>query len=108
MCHQTVGLVARSLEEAGTPTVVIGSARDVVEQVSVPRFVFTDLPLGNPCGPPGDREAQHLVVETALKLFDTAFAPRTTVQAAVSWPDHQWRSSYMAIGSPDGRSSGRK
>ena len=98
-----MSLASRQLEEAGRPTVVIGSARDIVEQAGVARFVFTDLPLGNPCGPPGDREAQRLVVETALQLFETAFAPRTTVQAPVRWPDHRWRSTYMAIGSPDGR-----
>lgn len=98
-----MSLVARHLEEAGYPTVVIGSARDIVEQAAVARFVFTDLPLGNPCGPPGDREAQGLVVDTALQLFDSAFLPRTTVQAPVNWPDHDWRASYMSIGSPDGR-----
>ncbi len=82
---------------------IIGSARDIVEQAAVARFVFTDLPLGNPCGPPGDREAQRLVVDTALALFDSAFGPRTTVQAPVQWPDNEWRTTYMAIGSPDGR-----
>ena len=32
------------------PTVIVGSARDVVEECGVPRFVFSDFPLGNPCG----------------------------------------------------------
>ena len=100
-----MSLVARHLEEAGIPTVVVGSARDIVEQAAVARFVFTDLPLGNPCGPPGDKYAQHTVIDTALRLFESAFAPRTTVQAPVTWPDHLWRSSYMAIGDPDGRSA---
>lgn len=100
-----MSLVARHLEDVGISTVIIGSARDVVEQAAVPRFVFTDLPLGNPCGPPGDGAAQRLVVGTALRLFETAFSPRTTVQAPVHWPDHEWRRTYMAIGSPDGRRS---
>lgn len=100
-----MSLVARHLEGAGIPTVVIGSARDIIEQAAVSRFVFTDLPLGNPCGPPGDREAQRLVVDTALRLFDSAFQARTTVQAPVSWPDHDWRNTYMTIGSPDGRTA---
>ncbi len=101
-----MSLVARHLEEAGIPTVIVGSARDIVEQAAVARFVFTDLPLGSPCGPPGDREAQHVVVDTTLKLFESAFGPRTTVQAPVRWPDHDWRATYMAIGSPDGRNRG--
>lgn len=98
-----MSLVARHLEQAGFPSVVVGSARDIVEQAAVARFVFTDLPLGNPCGPPGDPDAQRLVVDTALNLFESAFLPRTTVQAPVKWPDNDWRASYMAIGSPDGR-----
>lgn len=86
---------------------IIGSARDIVEQAGVARFVFTDLPLGNPCGPPGDRFAQRLVVGSALRLLESAFQSQTTVQAPVHWPDHEWRRSYMAIGSPDGRRSAK-
>ena len=52
VCHQTLSLVARHLEANGLPTVIIGSALDVVEHCGVPRFLFTDFPLGNPCGHP--------------------------------------------------------
>ena len=31
MCHQTVSLIARFLEENGIPTVVMGCAKDIVE-----------------------------------------------------------------------------
>lgn len=77
------------------PTVVVGSARDVVEECGVARFVFTDLPLGNPCGRPHDRPAQALVVEMALDLLVSATAPRTTVQAPLVWSaDESWRDVY--------------
>ena len=62
MCHQTVSLTARHLEENGIPTVVVGSARDVVEECGVARFLFTDFPLGNPCGKPGEVEMQRSIV----------------------------------------------
>ena len=55
MCHQTVSLAARHLEANGIPTVVIGSARDIVEECGVARFLFSDFPLGNGAGKP--REA---------------------------------------------------
>lgn len=76
---------------------IIGSARDIVEECRVPRFVFTDLPLGNPCGPPGDRSAHDLTLHYALDLLERAFAPETTVQAPVRWPDDRWRASYMRV-----------
>ncbi len=76
---------------------IIGSARDIVEECRVPRFVFTDLPLGNPCGPPGDRSAHDLTLHHALDLVEHAFAPETTVQASIRWPTDDWRSSYMRV-----------
>ena len=95
MCHQTVSLVANHLEAAGIPTVVIGSARDIVEEHGVARFVFTDFPLGNPCGRPWEAAMQRAIVMLALDLHDTAIAPRTTVQAPFRWPGDEWRERYM-------------
>ncbi len=97
MCHQTVSLVARNLEENGIATVVIGSARDVVEECGVARFLFTDFPLGNPCGRPGDVEMQRAIVGSALDLLERTWAPRTTLQAPVRWPDDQWRHNFMRV-----------
>ena len=63
-----MSLVARHLEANGIPTVVIGSALDVVEHCGVARFVFTDFPLGNPCGHPYARDMQKSIVAQALRL----------------------------------------
>ena len=52
VCHQTVCLAARMLEENGISTVVMGCAKDIVEYVGVPRFLFSDFPLGNAAGRP--------------------------------------------------------
>jgi hypothetical protein len=91
-------LVARRLETNGISTVVIGSARDIVEQCGVPRFVFTDFPLGNPCGRPDDAAMQTAIVGIALDLLETARRPRTTVQTPFSWDaTGEWRSAYMQI-----------
>lgn len=80
------------------PTVVVGSARDIVEHCGVARFCFTDYPLGNPCGRPGDVEEQRSVVEAALDLLETATAPRTTVQTPLVWDDSgAWRTRFMRV-----------
>ena len=98
-----MSLVARALEAEGISTVVVGSGRDIVEHCGVPRFLFTDFPLGNPCGPPYERQAQAEIAAQALDLFETATAPRTTVQAPQLWPEGEgWRHVYNYIG-PENR-----
>ena len=100
MCHQTIGLIARHLEEAGIPTVVAGSARDIVEECGVARFVFTDFPLGNPTGKPGDADMQRAIVSTGLELLVHAWMPRTTVQTPFVWDaddNDGWRDHFMRV-----------
>ena len=88
MCHQTVSLAARHLEANGIPTVIMGCAKDIVEYVGVPRFLFSDFPLGNPAGRPNDPESQALTLELALRVLETAPGPRTTVQSPLRWSDN--------------------
>ena len=81
---------------------MIGSARDIVEQVAVPRFLFTDFPLGNPCGRPWDVDMQLDIVHSAISLMASAFAPRTTVQSRYQWSEDQaWRDRFMEVATPD-------
>jgi hypothetical protein len=95
-----VSLGARYFEEAGIPTVVVGSARDIVEECGVARFVFVDFPLGNPCGKPGDVDMQRSIASLAMDVLENAFVPRTTVQAPFVWDeaDDDWRQRFMHVG----------
>ena len=92
-----MSLVARHFEKKGLPAVVMGSARDVVEECGVARFVFTDFPLGNPCGKPWDVEMQRAIVGTALDLLSRAWMPRTTTQTPFIWGHEEWREAYMRV-----------
>jgi D-proline reductase (dithiol) PrdB len=95
VCHQTVSLVARHLEAGGIPTVVMGCAKDIVEYCGVPRFLFSDLPLGNSAGKPFDVESQAATLELALRVLETAPGPRTTVQSPQRWhEDPAWKLDY--------------
>ena len=96
-----MSLVARHLEQAGIPTVVVGSARDIVEQCGVPRFLFTDFPLGNPCGAPYDVAMQSAIVGMALELLESAKAQRTTVQTPFRWHNDDWRRDFMRVDGED-------
>ena len=98
MCHQTVSLAARHLEAAGMPTVILGSALDVVEHCGVPRFLFTDFPLGNPCGKPFDVSMQEAIAMQGIDLLEHAERPRTTERTPFRWGDDEsWRDRYMEI-----------
>ena len=95
MCHQTVSLAARQLEATGIATVVMGCAKDIVEYCGVPRFLFSDFPLGNAAGRPNDPQSQAFTLELALRLLETAPAPRTTVQSPLRWAaDPAWKLDY--------------
>jgi hypothetical protein len=98
VCHQSVSLAARALEESGISTVILGCAKDIVEYVGVPRLLFSDFPLGNAAGRPKDIASQVLTLELALRLLETANAPRTTVQSPLKWSDtSDWKLDYCNI-----------
>ena len=98
VCHQTMSLTARHLEAAGVPTVVMGCARDIVESAGVPRFLFSDFPLGNSAGKPNDRESQRDTLARALDLLESATAPRTTVQSPQRWAtDASWKRDFYRL-----------
>jgi hypothetical protein len=90
-----VSLVARHLEANGIPTVIMGAAKDIVEHCGVPRFLFSDFPLGNSAGRPHDPESQAQTLELALRVLETAPAARTTVQSPLRWRDNAaWKLDY--------------
>jgi hypothetical protein len=98
VCHQTVSLAARHLEANGIPTVIMGCAKDIVEHCGVPRFLFSDFPLGNSAGRPFDRPSQAQTLELALRVLETAPGARTTVQSPLRWSeDASWKCDYLDL-----------
>ena len=98
VCHQTVALAARTLEENGISTVIMGCAKDIIELIGVPRFLFSDFPLGNSAGRPKDPDSQALTLELALRLLESAPGPRTTLQSPLHWAaTADWKRDYSNI-----------
>ena len=98
MCHQTVSLAARHLEENGIATLIMACAKDIVEHCGVPRFLFSDFPLGNAAGRPKNSQSQAFTLELALRVLESAPAPRTTVQSPLLWSsDPSWKLDYSNI-----------
>lgn len=95
VCHQSVSLAARTLEQAGIVSVVMGCAKDIVEHVGVPRLLFSDYPLGNAAGRPHDKLNQAETLQQALDLATSAKAPNTTVQSPHVWVGaSNWKDDY--------------
>jgi len=93
-----VSLAARHLEANGIPTVIMGCAKDIVEYCGVPRFLFSDFPLGNPAGRPHDPESQAFTLELAPRVLEAAPGPRTTMQSPLRWnADPSWKLDFSNI-----------
>jgi hypothetical protein len=93
-----VSLAARHLEANGMPTVIMGCAKDIVEHCGVPRFLWSDFPLGNSAGRPFDVESQAQTLELALRVLESAPGARTTVQSPLRWSaDAAWKRDYLDL-----------
>ena len=65
MCHRSVGLVSRAIEEEGISTVTLSMEREV----EAPRVAFVPFPYNFPVGEPGERGKHREVVLAALGLL---------------------------------------
>ena len=98
ICHQSQSLLARYLESAGIATVLMGAAKDIVEYCGVPRFLFSDFPLGNAAAKPNDVSSQDINFALALRLLESAPVARTTVQSPLVWAsDPAWKLDYSNL-----------
>ena len=77
---------------------IMGCAKDIVEQAGVPRFLFSDFPLGNSGGKPHDLESQARTMALALDLLESAIGPRTTLQSPQRWNDDvEWKLDFQNV-----------
>jgi hypothetical protein len=75
LCHQSVSLAARALEQAGLPTMTLAVDKDVVESVRPPRASFYDGELGSVAGRPNWPEHQRRILDEALRLIEPMDQP---------------------------------
>ena len=77
-----MGHVAREIEAAGIPTVVVisGAFAFRARGMKLPRTVITRHIGGRPIGAPGDVGRQRQVVRAAMRLLGTATANSTVLE----------------------------
>jgi D-proline reductase (dithiol) PrdB len=75
LCHQSISLVARAIEQAGIPTMMLAVDRGVVERVRPPRAGYYKGDLGSVAGKPGWPEYQRRLLDEALRLIEPIDQP---------------------------------
>jgi hypothetical protein len=81
-----VPVLARWIEAAGIPTVIVTMMPSVAEERRAPRIVGVEFPFGHPFGMPRDGGMQRRVLELALRILAGAAAFGTRVDLDVEWP----------------------
>ena len=70
---------------------------DIVTSCNVPRYLHNDLPLGNPLGPPYDKQAQRQSIVKALEMVEKMCVPGVSI-SALSWPaGNAWKKVYGQV-----------
>jgi D-proline reductase (dithiol) PrdB len=77
LCHQTVSLIARAIEQAGISTMTLAVDKEVVTSVRPPRAAFYEGKLGSVAGLPNWPEHQRRVLDEALRLIEPMDQPGT-------------------------------
>jgi len=79
-------VLARLLEAAGLPTVVVTMMPSIASALNAPRIVGVEFPFGHPFGMPHDRDMQRRVLLTALTVLAGAPKPGTRIDLDIAWP----------------------
>jgi D-proline reductase (dithiol) PrdB len=75
LCHQTLALIARRVELAGIPTMVISVDRDLSDRVKAPRSAYYKGSLGSVAGKPNWPEYQLRVLDESIRWIETFDQP---------------------------------
>ena len=75
LCHQSVSLVARSLEAAGISSMTLAVDQEVIQSVRPPRAALYAGELGSVAGLPNWPEHQRRVLDESLRLIEPMDQP---------------------------------
>lgn len=75
LCHQTLGIVARVLEENGIPTIMISVDPDLTDKTRPPRTAYYNGDFGSVAGKPNWREYQLRILDETLRWMETFDQP---------------------------------
>ncbi len=80
-----MSLVARQIETAGIPTVMIGVVEHALRALPAPRNVLVRFRLGQVFGDPGAQLQQRTILRATLGLLPRASVPGVIVELPYRW-----------------------
>jgi hypothetical protein len=92
-------VLARLIEAAGIPTVIVTMMPAVAVAIGAPRVVGVEFPFGHPFGMPHDRATQRQVLEVAVRVLAGA-SSGTRVDVDIVWPQDA-RTAYRSWQPPE-------
>jgi len=75
LCHQTLGIVARAVEQSGIPTINISVDPKITDKVRPPRTAYYNGDFGSVAGKPNWPEYQLRVLDETLRWTETFDQP---------------------------------
>jgi len=75
LCHQSVALAARAIEQTGLPTMTLSVDREAMDIVRPPRAGYYDGQYGSVVGQPNYPEHQRRVLDEALRWIEPMGQP---------------------------------
>lgn len=75
LCHQTLGIVARAIEQSGIPTINISVDPKITDKVRPPRTAYYNGEFGSVAGKPDWREYQLRVLDETIRWIETFDQP---------------------------------
>jgi D-proline reductase (dithiol) PrdB len=75
LCHQSVTLAARAIEQTGVPTMCLSVDREILDSVRPPRAGYYESRFGSVAGEPNWPEHQRRVLDEALRWFEPMGQP---------------------------------
>ncbi|HLM00733.1 MAG TPA: glycine/sarcosine/betaine reductase selenoprotein B family protein [Pyrinomonadaceae bacterium] len=75
LCHQSVSILARAIEQSGIPTLIIAVDKGLTESVRPPRAAYYEGEFGSVFGKPNWKEYQHRLMDEAIRWLETFDQP---------------------------------
>ncbi len=75
LCHQTLGIVARVIEDSGIPTMMLSVDPNLTDKIRPPRTAYYSGEFGSVAGKPNWREYQLRILDEALRWTETFDQP---------------------------------
>lgn len=75
LCHQTLGIVARAIEQSGIPTIMLSVDPKIAENVRPPRTAYYKGEFGSVAGQPGWPQYQRRLLDETLRWAETFDQP---------------------------------